>query len=150
MSAIYTRTGDSGESSTANGRVRKDALVFDVLGTLDELNSWIGWMKTSKEGGSDVELLESIQRALMALSADVAGYGSFATDLVPVLEREIDRLSPPEPFKFRLPTGGGDVARAVCRRAERVLIAFSQNHAGVAFLNRLSDYLFVIQSSFSI
>ena len=150
MPKIYTRTGDSGESSTANGRVRKAALVFDVLGTLDELNSWIGWIRTSGGMEGRANLLESIQRALMALSADVAGYGAFATDLIPVLEGEIDRMSPPGEFRLRLPAGGGDVARAVCRRAERVLIAYSPAHRGVPFLNRLSDYLFVIQNPISV
>ena len=49
MPKIYTRTGDSGESSIKDERLRKDALVFDVLGTLDELNSWLGSIRTESD-----------------------------------------------------------------------------------------------------
>lgn len=164
MPKIYTKTGDSGESSIKNERLRKDALVFDVLGDLDELNSWLGFIRaevvpqTSRSADLEVRapisrfrgtvsFLESIQQALMALSADVAGYGPFTTDLVPRLESEIDRLSPAEDFSLCLPFGGIHVARAVCRRAERHLVAFNPAHAGLPFVNRLSDYLYALAES---
>lgn len=140
MSDIYTRTGDSGESSVKNERLRKDALVFGVLGDLDELSSWIGAVKSDDTRA----VLEPIQRALVDLSADIAGYGTFATDLVPLLEREIDQRTPPGPFAFRLPAGLVHVARAVCRRAERHLVAYRPDHPGLPFVNRLSDYLYVL------
>ena len=152
MPKIYTRTGDSGESSVKDERLRKDALVFDVLGALDELNSWLGWLRV--EPGLEVRLderakamLESVQSALIDLSADLAGYGSFATALLPVLEGEIDRLTSSAPFRLCLPAGRIHIARAVCRRAERRLVSFSPSHAGVPFVNRLSDYLYALAES---
>ena len=68
MPKIYTRTGDSGESSIKDERLRKDALVFDVLGSLDELNSWLGSIRTESDpaaqlGEADLLVLESIQHA---------------------------------------------------------------------------------------
>jgi len=149
MTRIYTKTGDSGESSIKNERLRKDALVFDVLGDLDELNSWIGFVRIEPAPAlaPAFPLLESVQRALIALSADVAGHGPFATDLVPRLEAEIDRLSSAAPFRIHPPEGRLHVVRAVCRRAERRLVAFGASHPGLPFLNRLSDYLYALAES---
>ena len=67
-------------------------------------------------------------------------------DLVPLLEQETDRLSPPDaaPFAFCVPDGFVHVARAVCRRAEHSLVRYSPGHPGIPFLNRLSAYLFVL------
>jgi len=147
MTRIYTKTGDSGESSIKNERLRKDALVFDVLGDLDELNSWIGFVRAEPAPAlvPALPLLELVQRALIALSADVAGYGGpFATDLVPRLEAEIDRLTPPGEFAIRPPEGRVHVVRAVCRRAERHLVAWNAGHPALPFLNRLSDYLYAL------
>ena len=152
MPKIYTRTGDSGESSIKDERLRKDALVFDVLGALDELNSWVGWLRM--DPGPDVRfdaassaMLEAIQRAIVALSADLAGFGAFSPDLLPALEAEIDRLSPDGSFRLVLPAGRIHIARTVCRRAERCLVAFCPRHAGLPFVNRLSDYLYVLAES---
>jgi len=89
-------------------------------------------------------LLVSVQKALIALSADIAGYGVFSTNLTPELEREIDRLSSTEPFRLRIPEGRLHVARTICRRAERSLVAYNPNHVGLPFVNRLSDYLYVL------
>ena len=152
MPKIYTRTGDSGESSIKDERLRKDALVFDVLGSLDELNSWLGSIRTESDpaaqlGEADLLVLESIQDALIALSADVAGYGAFSTDLLPLLEGEIDRLSSEGPFRLCLPAGRIHIARTICRRAERCLVAFTPDHAGLPFVNRLSDYLYALAES---
>lgn len=152
MPKIYTRTGDSGESSIKDERLRKDALVFDVLGTFDELNSWLGWLRM--ESGPDAQLderarsmLESVQAALIDLSADLAGYGTFASGLLPALEGEIDRLTPNGPFRLCLPAGRIHIARTVCRRAERSLVSYRPDHPGLPFVNRLSDYLYVLAES---
>ena len=142
MTSIYTRTGDSGESSVRSERLRKDALVFDVLGDLDELNSWLGVVRDDVPE-PDRARLDDVQSALISLSADIAGYGAFATDLVATLERDIDRLSA-GPFALRPPAGRIHVARTVCRRAERHLVAFRPDHAGLPFVNRLSDYLYAL------
>ena len=151
MSKIYTRTGDSGESSVRDERLRKDALVFDVLGDLDELNSWLGVLKGASWVRESVQapwrsrgFIEEIQVALMALSADIAGYGTFSVDLVKRLEDAVDALSPQGTFSLRLPEGHVHVVRTVCRRAERRLVAFDNHHPGLPFLNRLSDYLYVL------
>ena len=142
MTSIYTRTGDSGESSIRSERLRKDALVFDVLGDLDELNSWLGTIRDDVPEEARARLLD-VQGALISLSADIAGYGAFTTDLVPRLERDIDRLSD-VPFTLRPPAGRIHVARTVCRRAERLLVAFRADHSGLPFVNRLSDYLYAL------
>lgn len=143
---IYTRTGDSGESSVKDRRVRKDAPVFAVLGDLDELSSWLGALKTLPV--ADTAALERAQRNLAAISADVAGYTAYDEGGATVaLERDIDRLMPSERFSLRLPGGFVHVARAVCRRAERSLVAYSPTHAGLAYLNRLSDWLFALAES---
>ena len=140
MPGITTRTGDSGESSIRDQRLSKGALVFDVLGSLDELTSWLGNLPP-------FDFREDIQRAIMALSADVAGYGTFQTNLVEVLEREVDRLMAARPFSLVLPHGPVHVARAVCRRAERDLVRYAPHHPGLIFINRLSDYLFALAES---
>ena len=142
MTSIYTRSGDSGESSIKSERLRKDALVFDVLGDLDELNSWLGAVRDDVSEPDRTRLL-GVQAALMSLSADIAGYGAFATDLVAALEHDIDRLTD-GPFFLCPPAGRIHVARAVCRRAERRLVAFRPDHPGLPFVNRLSDYLYAL------
>ena len=145
MTSIYTRTGDSGESSVKSERLRKDALVFDVLGDLDELNSWLGTIRDDVPEEACARLLD-VQGALMSLSADLAGYGAFTTELVPALEQDIDRLTD-GPFSLRPPAGRIHVARTVCRRAERHLVAFRPDHPGLPFVNRLSDYLYALAES---
>ena len=157
----YTRTGDSGESSVKGGRVRKDALVFDVLGDLDELNSWLGVVRTTPcaamapDGGAafDPAFFVRLQRNVVSLSANIAGYAEFPyeVDFVPLLEAETDRLSPPNaaPFAFCVPDGFVHLARAVYRRAERSLVRFSPGHPGIPFLNRLSAYLFALACTIS-
>ena len=137
MAGITTRTGDSGESSIKDQRLSKGALVFDVLGSLDELNCWVGNLPPFK-------FQDDIQRDLMALSADLAGYTPFVPSLVEALEEEIERLSAGRPFSLVPPRGPVHVARTVCRRAERDLVRYAPDHAGIPFVNRLSDYLFVL------
>ena len=137
--SIYTRTGDAGESSIKDQRLPKGALVFDVLGDLDELGARLGDLPV-------FPLRDDIQRALLALGADVAGYTPFQTDLVPRLEAGVDDLMKPvaAPFAFVLPRGPVHVARTVCRRAERALARLGSRPPALAFLNRLSDYLYAL------
>lgn len=137
--SIYTRTGDAGESSIKDQRLSKGALVFDVLGDLDELGARLGAL-------SNFALRDDLQRTLQSLGADVAGYTPFQTDLVPQLEAGVDDLMKVAvaPFSFVLPRGSVHVARTVCRRAERALVRLSPHHPGLVFLNRLSDYLYAL------
>ncbi|XP_063000387.1 corrinoid adenosyltransferase MMAB [Elgaria multicarinata webbii] len=166
---IYTKTGDKGFSSTFTGERRsKDDQIFDALGTLDELSSAIGLSaEFGREcGHSFVEELHKVQCVLQDAGSNVATPISSAREAHlkrtsfsenPILELEtwIDRYSDQLPplTAFILPSGGKSSAvlhlsRAVCRRAERCvvpLVKTGEANANVAkYLNRLSDYLFVL------
>ena len=161
---IYTKTGDSGDTSLFGGqRVPKDAMRIEAYGTVDELNSVIGIARCE---GSDQEvdsLLAHIQEELFALGADLATPRSlkkdsirrFETREVHGLERIIDRVEPRlKPLKnFVLPGGSPQaarlhLARTICRRAERAVVRLSRHEDigkwAVVYLNRLSDLLFVL------
>ncbi|XP_026575220.1 cob(I)yrinic acid a,c-diamide adenosyltransferase, mitochondrial [Pseudonaja textilis] len=166
---IYTRTGDQGFSSTFTGERRaKDDQVFEALGTLDELSSAVGLSAEfgSESGHTFVEELHKVQCMLQDAGSNVATPVSSAREShmkrtsfseKPVLELEswIDKYSDQLPplTSFILPSGGKSSAalhlsRAVCRRAERCvvpLVKTGEADANVAkYLNRLSDYLFVL------
>lgn len=158
---IYTRGGDRGETSLlGGGRVRKDNERIAAYGTVDELNSFIGVARAS---GGDERLnqkLDAIQRDLFDIGAQLASPGhaerfpGVAVLRVAALETDIDEmeaeLSPLT--NFILPGGAPaaahlHVARTVCRRAERLVVALGDASPEVettlAYLNRLSDWLFV-------
>lgn len=134
---IYTKTGDKGETSLFNGlKVKKSHKIIEALGTIDELNAWMGLLK-----------LTDIQKDLMAISAQVAGFKKFKSLKVERLEKEIDRMQEelPELRNFILPMGQIHLARAVCRRAERRIVDPARGRDDILkYLNRLSDYLFVL------
>lgn len=117
-------------------KVKKSNKIIEALGTIDELNAVLGTIKSSK--------LLQIQRELMQISSFIAGFKIKIPDPV-CLEKEIDRMQEelPELRNFILPTGQIHLARAVCRRAER-RINFLKNKNILKYLNRLSDYLFVL------
>ncbi|MCL4397975.1 cob(I)yrinic acid a,c-diamide adenosyltransferase [Patescibacteria group bacterium] len=131
---IYTKKGDKGETGLIGGkRVPKTDPVVEALGTIDELNAHLGNLNLP---------LEKIQQDLMALASEVAG-GKKARVNEKWLEKEIDRMEKELPplHNFILPTGSVHLARAVCRRTERrvtAVLGYSK------YLNRLSDYLFVL------
>jgi cob(I)alamin adenosyltransferase len=150
---IYTRTGDKGETSLYGGaRVAKNDLRIDAYGTVDELNSFIGLARaTSPSSPLDADL-DAIQGDLFHLGARLAAPGvDLFAGIVPAriefLEHAIDTMEKElRPLKnFILPGGSVaaahlHVARTICRRAERLLVAISED---VTYLNRLADYLFV-------
>lgn len=166
---IYTRTGDQGETGLFGGpRVRKDHARIRAYGEVDELNAVVGLARAAGRDGGVDGLLQAIQNDLFDVGAMLAapdpeklkGKGRFAgPPEIERLEREIDRmekdLSPLE--TFILP-GGSELAarlhlaRTVCRRAEREVVALaaaakSGEPVGadiVVYLNRLSDFLFVL------
>lgn len=167
---IVTRTGDGGYSSSWDGdKFRKDDILFEVLGNIDELSSWIGVLK---DKDASLEKIQAILHDIMALIATdpkfVLHDWSNPTSekylaLKPItdttildLEKEIRYLMNSKAYKslnmnaFILPSGFGHVVRAVCRRAERSLVHFMNGPSPrpdlkycSRYLNRLSDYFFV-------
>jgi cob(I)alamin adenosyltransferase len=162
---IYTKTGDQGETGLFGGpRVRKDTPRIEAYGTVDELNSVLGVVRSMLEPGEIDRLLERIQNELFSLGAQLATPHptTHQTDLIgsaqiSALEAAIDQFQAGlEPLKqFILPGGTPaaaqlHLARTVCRRAERRLITLVFESAEpiaselVVYLNRLSDLLFVL------
>lgn len=152
--SIYTRTGDEGTTTLADGRqVPKDAAAIEAYGALDELSSHLGLLATLVPPAVAAELHEQ-QRRLFAVSALLAGVDapSYLPDReeVAALERLIDARSDSRKGfgGFVLPGGcpaaaQAQVCRTICRRAERRLVSAATT-AGLAYVNRLSDYLFVL------
>ncbi len=162
MANIYTRTGDAGETGAADGRrERKDSARVEANGTIDELNSAIGlvrsWLPTTDAELDDI--LGAVQHDLFRLGSHLAGAGAGHLGLMPAdvkrLEDWIDKVTDAlTPLRgFILPGGcpaaaGLHLARTICRRAERRLVAFSADRPvapeAMAYANRLSDLLFVL------
>jgi cob(I)alamin adenosyltransferase len=160
---IYTKTGDGGKTSLFGGKkVSKSAARIEAYGTVDELNSAIGFCRSFGVQGPLDAFFERTQSDLFRVGAELAsgegapsgGLAAVAADDVTALEREIDRLDAElEPLRnFILPGGtpaaaAAHLARSVCRRAERCVVGLSEKEAVrgevVVYLNRLSDALFV-------
>jgi len=158
---IYTKTGDKGTTSLLTGtRVSKADLRLEAYGTTDELNSWLGLIAAQSPQGVFF-FLEELQSELFSMGSYLAldGEATFPmpklnSDLVGRMEHQIDSWNQelPELKNFILPGGSIpaahlQVARTVCRRAERLIVALGEQ-AEVpeeipVFLNRLSDFLFV-------
>jgi cob(I)alamin adenosyltransferase len=161
LNKIYTRTGDGGTAGLVDGsRVSKSSLRMAAIGEVDEANAAIGVAIAALGDGQVPEKLLSIQNDLFDLGADVATPGEVDGALrivesqVERLEREIDAMNANlAPLtSFILPSGSAGVsalhlARAVVRRAERAAVALGDeerlNPQLLAYLNRLSDHLFV-------
>lgn len=159
MSRLYTRTGDTGQTGLLGGlRAPKTAARFDAIGTLDELNAQLGLAMTQLDEGDVQTHLEAIQADIFTLGAYLAdpyakATSPFGTQRIAELEATIDRWQEETPalLAFILPGGTTasaqlHVARAVARRAERVILKLHDEealHPNVpAYLNRLSDLLF--------
>lgn len=163
---IYTRTGDRGATSLVGGkRVSKASARLEAYGTIDELNSFIGLLRATPGLPEEAApTLEYVQNKLFNIGAYLATDNTDNPDLKPagltdeaatLLERTMDTTDEELPplRAFILPGGSeagarANVARAVCRRAERRVIALARE-AAVApevtiFINRLSDYLFTL------
>lgn len=161
---IYTKTGDEGTTSLFGGkRVSKAELRVEAYGTVDELNAHIGLLRDQEVNRSRKEILIEVQDRLFTMGSMLATepgntkvkIPSLAEGDIVRLEKEIDDMETKlEPMKFFVLPGGhqsvsfGHIARTVCRRAERLVIALSnQDHVNplvIKYLNRLSDYLFVL------
>lgn len=159
LSKIYTRTGDDGSTGLADGnRIAKNAQRVEAMGTADELNCHIGVLIESLPKDDElIEVLRRIQHHLFDLGGEFAIPGSrvIGDDHISWLEDTLDHHNADLPPLKNFVLPGGSVAaahchmaRAVCRRAERVVVALghedSINTASRHYLNRLSDLLFVI------
>lgn len=159
LSKIYTRTGDDGTTGLGDGsRVGKDCLRVESYGTIDELNSHIGMVLAFEIAPAVRECLTEIQHLLFDLGGELclpAGHESIKPMHVNWLEQQLDQFNADLPMlkEFILPGGNPPaaachIARTVCRRSERLLVTLSRteevNVPTLAFLNRLSDLLFVI------
>jgi cob(I)alamin adenosyltransferase len=169
---IYTKTGDKGETGLADGkRYSKSDDVFQVMGEIDELIAQIGLCVTKLQdikiprsqiviSNSKIQIskvvldLKRIQRNLFTINSCLAGVKKIEFDSkceTEWLEKEIDEMTEelPELRNFILP-GGSEVAsslhvaRAVCRRAERRMVALKNTKDLTPYINRLSDYLFTL------
>ncbi len=162
---IYTKTGDAGETSLFGGRrVSKSNLRIEAYGTIDELNAYMGLLRDQEVNMKRQQELKGIQDRLFDIGANLATEDKkekvkkiptiMAND-VALLEKSIDRMEDELPplRNFILPGGHvavsfSHVARTVCRRAERCVVGLDEvSHVEeniVQFLNRLSDYLFVL------
>ncbi len=160
---IYTKTGDKGETSLFGGkRLPKSHIRIDSYGTVDELNSFIGLIRDNTEDQAVKDLLKTIQDRLFALGSNLASDPSKEMQTpdilesdIKLLEDEMDRMDADLPAlkNFILPGGNSlvsfcHIARCVCRRAERLVVALSLVDAVddilIRYLNRLSDYLFIL------
>lgn len=161
---IYTKTGDQGETSLIGGtRVPKYHLRIETYGTIDELNSYIGLIMCQNIDSHDQQLLKEIQDRLFTIGSSLASDPERSQMKIPdlhdsdivLLETEMDKMneSLPELKHFILPGGNTTVsfchlARCVCRRAERMVVHLAAESIVdskiTIYLNRLSDYLFVL------
>ena len=158
LTKIYTRTGDAGETGLGDGtRVPKDSLRVHALGDVDELNSVIGLLLAEELSAGAREALGGIQHDLFDLGGEVCipGHASMNQGQVTRLEALLDEYNGnlPPLKEFILPGGTraaslAHLARTVCRRAERALVALARSEPVGAtarvYLNRLSDFLFVL------
>ncbi|NOQ88586.1 MAG: cob(I)yrinic acid a,c-diamide adenosyltransferase [Gammaproteobacteria bacterium] len=161
LSKIYTRTGDDGSTGMADGtRVAKDDVLVHVIGEVDELNCQLA-VVASHAADDFSESIRVIQNELFNVGAELTlGEVMIKQESVDWLEQHLDELnSSLSPLKEFILPGGGlaashcHVARAVCRRVERSLVSLDKraflNKYLKAYINRLSDYLFVLSRAIS-
>ena len=170
-SMVYTRTGDKGTTSLVGGqRVLKSDIRLESYGTVDELNSHIGLLISLLHNAHALEVLTHIQKLLFVVGSNLATDQSNTelkeasvvhADEVALLEKEIDVIDEalPQLRAFVLPGGCQasaqcHVCRTVCRRAERRILALGEQAEVqpelLQFINRLSDYLFVLARKINI
>jgi cob(I)alamin adenosyltransferase len=159
LSKIYTRTGDDGTTGLGDGsRIAKNAMRMQVIGTIDELNCLLGMLRCELPADDPYHVhIVAIQHDLFDLGGELSipGYQMLTGQRIDWLEQQLDEINQDLPplKNFILPGGNTagsacHLARAVCRRAERDMVALKQsddiNEAGNRYLNRLSDLLFVM------
>jgi cob(I)alamin adenosyltransferase len=168
---IYTKTGDDGTTGLIGGtRVKKYDSRLEAYGTIDELNSCIGVVRSFEIDPHAQSVLTTIQEILFVIGAHLASDASAGMikeqlpckdEDIEMLEKEMDQMFTvlPRLNSFILPSGSPEgaychVARTVCRRAERRIVELAEsveiNNNLIKFINRLSDYLFVLSRKLSI
>jgi cob(I)alamin adenosyltransferase len=161
---IYTKTGDKGLTSLVTGtRVSKNHERIEAYGTVDELNAYVGLLRDAIETETTKDALKSIQDCLFVIGSNLATddkttsikIPSIHLDDISFLETEIDKMDAVlEPMRYFILPGGHTtvsfchIARTVCRRAERRAYQLLEKNPVdeklLVYLNRLSDYLFVL------
>ena len=167
---IYTLTGDDGTTSLSGGRrVPKHSVRVEAYGSIDELIAWIGLLRDHKENIKRKDILIYIQSQLMRCAASLAydSQSSVSKEILPekdcfsLIEKEIDKMEDTLPplKNFVLPGGNilvsyCHITRCVCRRAERAVLRLNEVEKTpeivTKFLNRLSDFLFVLSRKISV
>jgi cob(I)alamin adenosyltransferase len=161
---IYTKKGDQGQTSLIGGtRVSKHHLRIESYGTVDELNSYIGLIRSQKIDEEQKVVLKEIQDRLFTIGSSLASDPEHSKMKIPdlydsdvtLLEKEIDKMNEMLPALKHFILPGGELAvaschlaRCVCRRAERIVVHLSEesfvDEKVLIYINRLSDYLFVL------
>lgn len=163
---IYTKTGDDGTTSLIGGtKVPKSHFRIEAYGNVDELNSYVGLCRDGLTDAPSLQMLSEIQDRLFTIGSSLAcdaekepgmALPDLTEDDVRLLEKEIDRMTDllPAMKHFILPGGAVTVSqlhvlRCICRRAERCCVrmqyeGLSIDELVIKYLNRLSDYLFVL------
>lgn len=167
MSAkIYTKTGDKGTTSLIGGtKVSKAHIRIETYGTVDELNSWIGLAADQLKHKHSRKILKEVQDRLFTIGSSLAcdpekepkmKIPDLHEEDITLLEKEIDKMTAKVPPMKSFVLPGGHVAvstlhvvRCVCRRAERLCVTLEEQKMFVEpliikYLNRLSDYLFIL------
>lgn len=161
LSKIYTRTGDDGTTGLGDAsRVGKDDPRIECYGTLDELNSHVGFLLALEIQEPIRGMLTEVQHLLFDLGGElcIPGIRVTAQRHIDWLEKSLDQINEALPplKEFVLPGGNQaaaacHIARTVCRRCERIAVSLSRqsqiNGLTLIFLNRLSDFLFVVARS---
>ncbi|MCZ7556534.1 MAG: cob(I)yrinic acid a,c-diamide adenosyltransferase [Bacteroidia bacterium] len=161
---IYTRTGDTGMTGLFGGRrVGKDSARIEAYGTVDELNAQLGVARALSEDAELAQRITALQNDLFVLGADLATpIDMEKTSVKRIEQRHIDRIETAiddieeklDPIRYFILPGGHAAAaqlhacRTICRRAERCIVHLAAleevSDTNVRFINRLSDYLFVL------
>ncbi len=168
---IYTKNGDKGQTRLIGGtNVPKNDARIEAYGTVDELNSFIGLLASHSLKKETAAFLEKIQHNLFVIGSYLAtdtkktthsGDSILLPEVISEMEMEIDRIQSclPELRSFVLPGGSPEasvchVCRTVCRRAERRIVEISEQYSVdylvIIYVNRLSDYFFVLSRELNI
>ena len=164
ITKVTTKTGDDGTTGMADGsRLSKSSALISAIGEIDELNSWIGLLASSSSLNKEIELLRKIQNDLFDIGGCLAMRSQIELDEKKIewLEEKVNEYNKELPSldNFILPGGHKDsskaqIIRAVCRRSERALVLASETESininCIIYINRLSDFLFVLARKINI